>query len=159
MAKKKWQEAANEACSALREVRHVDDVFDALILDVNFANHRLGGIWIYSKLLIAGLRGKFRHLLIWTRYSTQKESVEYQAVDIFRELSFVPPHNVVTADRRGRPGTFRSRVWNLAVASGRRKTKLVREPSQSGSKYRRAAWDWRRDFSCPMACPSRRAAF
>ena len=103
VTKKRWREAADEAASLLRGVLRLEDVFDALVLDIAFIDHKLGGAKCYAKLLSDGLRGRFRHLLIWTRYVPTGSSAagdEYRAIEIFRELSFAPPQNLLPKESK-----------------------------------------------------------
>ncbi|MCC6265814.1 MAG: response regulator [Bryobacterales bacterium] len=90
-------DAAKDACTILRAIHNEDTAYAALILDIHYQDHFIGGIKVYAKLLAENLRGKFRHLLIWTKYypSGGVKSDEFKAVEIFRELSFAPPQNVL----------------------------------------------------------------
>jgi len=95
-------EAGKKACSVLRQIHHADDAFHALILDIHFQDHFIGGLKIYSKILTEGLRGRFRHLIISTKYfpTGGVKGDAFRAIEIFRELSFAPPQNVLPKDSK-----------------------------------------------------------
>jgi hypothetical protein len=67
---------------------------------VNFVRKHGLGIKIYTRILRNGLRSRFKHLLVWTRYSTQRDTVEFQAVEIFLEMSFTPSENVLSKEQK-----------------------------------------------------------
>jgi hypothetical protein len=107
VVKPRYAEAAKEACSVLRGIQKEEDAYTALVLDINYKDHFIGGIMVYTKILTEGLRGKFRHLIIWTKYYPSGgtgTNDAFKAVQIFRELSFVPALNVLpkTTDDHGK---------------------------------------------------------
>ena len=113
----RYPEAAKEACSVLRGVHSEEDAYTALILDVNYQDHFIGGIKVYTKILTEGLRGKFRHLIIWTKYYPSggtAKSDAYKAVEIFRDLAFVPPLNVLPKATAADHAKILDRIRELA---------------------------------------------
>jgi CheY-like chemotaxis protein len=52
----------------IRKVETGSGFFDILLLDVQFADHELGGVVLYRKLEQAGLSRRFHHVLLLTRH-------------------------------------------------------------------------------------------
>jgi CheY-like chemotaxis protein len=89
--------AAEEACSVLRKVHHEDQVFEALVLDIDFKDHQFGGVRIFIEIQRQFLRDRFKHLIIWTRHKSASRlgsSIEADVVDVIRDLSGMSQQSV-----------------------------------------------------------------
>lgn len=90
----RWGDASGAACAALREVKTGVEAYDAIVLDIDFDDHKYGGILVYAEIMTSYLRGKFRHILVWTRHQ-DKKSKSFEYVDVFGRLAFIPPKNIM----------------------------------------------------------------
>lgn len=90
-----YEESAEEVCSRLRCVHSELDVYDALVLDINYVDDILGGTRIYTEILRQGLRKKFRHLIVATQFAVQQNSQYWRAVLMFSELVFIDQDSIL----------------------------------------------------------------
>ena len=95
VCKPRYSEAAAEVCKKLRAISGKPDAVDFLILDLHYKDHFLGGARIYTNVLRQGLRGRFRHIIIPSRYYDEVDTPQRIATELFMELAFIPPRNLL----------------------------------------------------------------
>lgn len=97
ITEQKWGAAADQACHILRTIHRQEDAYFALILDIRFVDHFIGGIMVYCQLLQERLRGRFRHLIVPTMYHPGggPKSDPFRVVEAFQHMAFIPPENVI----------------------------------------------------------------
>lgn len=97
----RYEEAGDKVIQHLRSVQAPADVYDFLLLDINYDDHFIGGVRIYNRILREGLRGRFHHIMVPTQFMGQKNSDGYRATCAFLELAFVPRDNMFAKNPEG----------------------------------------------------------
>lgn len=76
-----------------------EDPIDFLVLDINWASSKYGGVNVYTELIRQSLRRKWKHTLICTMYKDMGNADD-AVVKMFMQASFIPPENQIPKQNR-----------------------------------------------------------
>ena len=107
------------ASSFLKDEFSPTERLDFLILDVRYEDDTLGGLDLYNRMVLEGLRDYWKHTFVCSQFVDQLESDDGLVLQGFCSAAFIPIKNLISKTTR-RGAAILARVNEIQDANERR---------------------------------------